>query len=307
MSIPSILQRLRIYTDQNEIYEKLTEENKIFNLKRELFLAALVIGVVNNKKSEKRPRKTNILDFIKLPRETQELIYLLSEVAGRTGDLEASCDDILRYADGGLKLIWEAYRDQGTLDVTRLVEEAKEKWPKRLEELNIAKQKTELEKIIGERESGNIEYKASMLWDYKANRENKKLLGGIIARVIASFMNVDGGLLLIGVGDNKQILGLKKDLNVLNKHTLDQFEQHFTNIIENYLGVENTLNANIQFKTAQGKTIAVVEVPKKVPKPVYYKSEEEEIFFIRANNTSRRLPNSQVPDYIKQHWPELYK
>lgn len=307
MSIPSILQRLRIYTDQNEIYEKLTEDNKTFNLKRELFLAALVIGVVNNKKSEKRPRKTNILDFIKLPRETQELIYLLSEVAGRTGDLEASCDDILRYADGGLELIWEAYRDQGTLDVTRLVEEAKEKWSKRLEELKIAKQKTELEKIIGERESGNIEYKASMLWDYKAKRENKKLLGGIIARAIASFMNVDGGLLLIGVGDNKQILGLKKDLNVLNKHTLDQFEQHFTNIIENYLGVENTLNANIQFKTAQGKTIAVVEVPKKAPKPVYYKSEKEEIFFIRANNTSRRLPNSQVPDYIKQHWPELYK
>jgi len=135
MSIPSIMQRLRIYTDQNEIYEKLTEHDKTFNLKRELFLAALVTGVVNNRKSEKRPRKTNILDFIKLPRETQELIFLLSEVAGRTGDLEASCDDILRYADGGLELIWEAYRDQGTLDVTRLVEEAKEKWPKRLEEL----------------------------------------------------------------------------------------------------------------------------------------------------------------------------
>ena len=175
-----------------------------------------------------------------------------------------------------------------------------------MEELKIAEQKTELEKIIGERESSKIEYKASMLWDYDAKKDNRKLLGGIIAKTVASFMNVKGGLLLIGVKDDKQILGLKNDLKVLPKHTIDQFEQHFTNIISNYLKVENTLNVSIRFETVKGKTIAVVEVPKKAPKPVYFKkSEHEEPFFIRANNTSRQLPPSQVPAYIKQHWPEL--
>jgi len=306
MNIPSILQRLRIYTDQNEIYEELTENNKTFNLKTELFTAALVIGVVNNRKSQKRPNKTNILDFAKVPTDTQELIYLLYEVTSNKKDLSASVSDLLRYADGGLELIWGSYQEQGTVDLTRFIEETKEKWPKRMEELKIAKQKTELDKIIGERESCNIEYKASMLWDYDANKDNRKLLGGIIAKAVASFMNVNGGLLLIGVKDDKQILGLKNDLKVLNKHTLDQFEQHFTNIIENYLKLENTLNANIRFETVKGKTIAVIEVPKKAPKPVYFKkSEHEEIFFIRANNTSRQLPTSQIAAYLKQHWSEL--
>lgn len=306
MNIPSILQRLRIYTDQNEKYEELTEENKTFNRKTELFTTALVIGVVNNRKSQKKPNKTNILDFIKLPPETQELIYLLYEVTHNPEDLQASCNDLLRFAEGGLEILWEAYQDQGILDLTRFVEETKEKWSKRMEELKIAKQKTELDKIIGERESNKIEYKASMLWDYDARKDNRKLLGGIIVKTVASFMNVNGGLLLIGVKDDKQILGLENDLKVLNKHTLDQFEQHFTNIIENYLKVENTLNAGIRFETAKGKTIAVVEVPKKAPKPVYFKkSEYEEIFFIRANNTCRQLPPSQIPAYIKQHWPEL--
>jgi hypothetical protein len=305
MSIPDTLQRMRIHTDQNEIYEQLTEDLKIFGGKSELFLAALVFGVINDKKSEKKPKKTYILDFIKLPRESQDLIYLLSEVC-RPENQEVSCDDIVRYADGGLTLIWEAYRNQGVLDMTRLAEEVKEKWPKRLEELNITTRKTDLEKILEERESANVEYKSSMIWDYNAKRENKKLLGSIIARTVASFMNVNGGRLLIGISDDKQVLGIEKDLNVLDKHTIDQFIQHYTNIIENYLGVKNTLNANIKFKDVNGKTIAIVEIPKKAPKPVYYTSDdEEEVFFIRANNTSRKLPNSEVPDYIKQHWPEL--
>lgn len=306
MNIPSILQRLRIYTDQNEIYDELTEENKIFNLKTELFMAALVIGVVNNRKSKKRPKKNYILDFIKLPPENQELIYLLYEVTRNTKDLQASCNDLLRFAEGGLELIWDAYRSQGTLDLTRFIEETKEKWPQRMEELKVAKQKTAIEKLIGERESSKIEYKSSMIWDYGAKKENKKLMGGIIARVVASFMNVDGGILLIGVRDDKQILGLQNDLKVLNEHTLDQFEQHFTNILENYLKAENVLNASIWFEEVEGKMIAVVDVPKKAPKPVYFKnSEHEEHFYVRANNTSRRLPTSQISDYIKKHWPEL--
>ena len=306
MSFPSILQRLRIYTDQNKIYEELTEENKIFNLKTELFMAALVIGVVNNRKSKEKPKKTNILDFIKLPPENQELIYLLYEVTRNPNDLQASCNDLLRYADGGLELIWEAYRDQGTLDLTRFIEETKEKWPQRMEQLKIAKQKSAIEKLIGERETSKIEYKSSMIWDYDAKKGNKKFLGGIIAKVVASFMNFDGGILLIGVRDDKQILGLQNDLKVLSEHTLDQFEQHFTNILEKHLKAENVFNASIRFEDVERKTIAVVDVPKKAPKPVYYKeSEHEEHFYVRANNTSRRLPTSQISDYIKKHWPKL--
>lgn len=305
MNFPSALQRLRIYTDLNEIYEELTEENKIFNKKTELFMAALVIGVVNNRKSKEKPKKTNILDFIKLPPENQELIYLLYEVTRDAKDLQASCNDMLRYADGGLELLWEAYQNQGTVDLTRFIEETKEKWPKRMEQLRIARQKNAIEKLIGERETNKIEYKSSMIWDYDAKRANKKSMGGIIAKVVASFMNVDGGILLIGVRDDKQILGLQNDLKVLGEHTIDQFEQHFTNIIEKYLKAENVLNASIRFEDVEGKKIAVVEVPKKAPKPVYYReSEHEEPFYVRANNTTRRLPTSQIADYIKKHWPE---
>ena len=308
MNIPSILQRLRIYTDQNEKYEELTEENKTFNRKTELFMTALVIGVVNNRKSQKKPNKTNILDFIKLPTDSQELIFLLYEVTNNPEDPQASSNDILRFAEGGLEILWEAYQDQGILDLTRFIQETKEKWPQRMEELKIAKSQTEIDIIIGDRESRNIEYKSSMLWDYGAKRENKKLLGGIIAKAVASFMNGNGGLLLIGIKDDKQILGLEKDLNLLSGHNLDQFEQHFTNIIENYLKVENTLNTNIRFEKVKGKTIAVVEVPKKAPKPVFYKKSDcEEVFYVRVNNTSRQLPASQIHDYVKQHWSELNK
>ena len=305
MNLPDGLLGLRIYTDLNDIYEKLVEDAKVFNSKTELFLAATVVGVLNDKKSEKNPNGTNILDFIKLrPDIAKELIYLLTEVTGPRAE-GASYHDVLRYADGGLALIWEEYRNQGTFDVTRLIEESKAKWQKRIMELNIIKEETELDKLLGERESSSIEYKSSLIWDYDSKKENKKLLGGIVARAIASFLNVNGGLLLIGVSDNKKIIGLDRDLNVLPKHSLGQFAEYFTDVVQNYLGVENVLHCNIDFKNVQGKTIAAVEIQKKAPKPVFHKSDGDEALFVRANNTSRRIPNSQVHDYIKQNWPDL--
>lgn len=309
MTYPSELQQLRIYTDQNEKYEELTQGKNGFTRKTELFATALIVGVIYGRKSEKKPKTTNILDFARVkPREIQDLVYIIFKVICDPNNIQTSCNDLLRYADGGIEVLWNAYQDQGMLDLTRFVEETKNLWPERMKELNVIKIQNKLDQLIGKRESKNIEYKSSMIWDYRANRANRQKMGEIVARAIASFMNVEGGVLLIGVDDDRKILGLEKDLKVLNGHSLDEFGQHFTNIIEKYLQVENTLNASIKFEKVEGKTIAIVNVPSKAPKPVFFKrSEHDEPFYVRANNTSRMLPPSQIHDYIKQHWSELNK
>jgi hypothetical protein len=108
--------------------------------------------------------------------------------------------------------------------------------------------------------------------------------------------------LLIGVRDDKTLLGLEADFNVIEKPTTDAFELHFTNIIENYLGAENRPYVTMRFAERKGKQLAVVVIPKKAPKPVFLKADGEPSFNIRSGNPSRLLNVKEATEYIRQHW-----
>jgi predicted HTH transcriptional regulator len=125
----------------------------------------------------------------------------------------------------------------------------------------------------------------------------------VVARTISSFMNSNGGLLLIGVDNDKNILGLEKDLAQLDG-SADKFELHITNVINNHLGkIKGTLVA-VRFENIEGKQIAVLTV-KKSPRPVYLKYEGKLDFFIRSGNSCQLLDVSEATEYIKDHWPDL--
>jgi len=142
-----------------------------------------------------------------------------------------------------------------------------------------------------------------MCWDYKQNQKNK-LMEFTIAKTVSAFMNSEGGYLLIGVGDDKKILGLEKDFAVIKKQNRDGFELHFTNLINKYLGKENRPYAKIWFEEINSKVVAVVKVNKS-PKPVYVKFNGKEEFYIRLGNSSHPLNVREATEYIKTHWPQV--
>jgi predicted HTH transcriptional regulator len=119
---------------------------------------------------------------------------------------------------------------------------------------------------------------------------------------VSAFMNSSGGYLLIGVGDDKQILGLDRDLSLFKTPSCDVFAQHFTNIINNHLGRENRPYVTIRFNEIQGKKIAVVVVPKKAPNPVYTKVDGKEQFYIRLGNASHPLNVREAATYIRDNF-----
>jgi len=154
--------------------------------------------------------------------------------------------------------------------------------------------------LIERGENENIEFKSSMCWNYKTNKKDK-LMEFSIAKAVSAFMNSEGGYLLIGVGDNKEILGLDKDFAVIRKPNKDGYKLHFAGVISKYLGKENMLYTKIFFETLDGKTIAIVKVNKS-PHPVYIKHEGKEEFYIRLGNTSSPLSVSKATEYINTHW-----
>jgi len=209
---------------------------------------------------------------------------------------------IVDHAEWGIREIARREKN-GTLDFVKLAENA---FTEKIEiNEKLAKRKkgqVDLEDLISEGESDKLEFKASIIWDYVEGKRNK-IMGLEIAKTVSAFMNSEGGNLLIGVGDDKIILGLEKDLRLLKKPDTDAFGLHFTNIINNYLGKENRPYVKIRFETKKGKKIAVVTVPNRAPKPVFICSTKETAdFYIRLGNASHRLNTRQANEYIKQHW-----
>ena len=74
--------------------------------------------------------------------------------------------------------------------------------------------------LIKEGESDKVEFKSSLRYDYKNSNVNKSL-EEVVVKTIAGFMNSDGGMLLIGVGDKGAILGLENDYFSLKNEDSD--------------------------------------------------------------------------------------
>jgi len=162
------------------------------------------------------------------------------------------------------------------------------------------KESIKLMELIEKGENEKVEFKSSLCWDYKKEQKHKSVEHAV-AKTISALMNSEGGFLLIGVKDNGEILGLEKDFSVVKKPNTDAFQQHFTNLLNKYIGKENGSWAKMGFKTIGGKVIAIVEVSKS-PNEVYLKSEGTEEFYIRLGNSSHPLNVREANAYIKKHW-----
>jgi predicted HTH transcriptional regulator len=141
------------------------------------------------------------------------------------------------------------------------------------------------------------------LWDYK-NEKPSKDVKMVVAKAVSSFMNSNGGILLVGIDDDGTILGLKEDLAVLHK-SRDEFERTFKSLINTYLNKMCGAFVNVKFEKVDDKELAVIYV-KRSTRPVYFRPEgRKEEFYIRLGNSCEPLDISEANLYIKDHWPNL--
>jgi hypothetical protein len=134
--------------------------------------------------------------------------------------------------------------------------------------------------MIKKGENDNVEFKSSLRWDYKRNNINNELEYEV-SRASAGFMNANGGFLLIGVDDYKNVLGLEKDYNTLKeKKNEDGFELQFTEVMNRYIGKEYRKFLNVVFENIYGKNE----------------------FVIRQGNRTQTLDAKETIEHIKMNW-----
>lgn len=154
--------------------------------------------------------------------------------------------------------------------------------------------------IIDEGETARVEFKSSFRWDNKQQKVNNALEIGVL-KTLAGFMNGQGGILLIGVSDDGQVLGLDQDYMTLKKRDRDGFEQAVMIAVSTKMGAQFTTLLQIVFHVIEEKEICQIIVGAS-PRPVYFKQGKEQTFYLRAGTSTRVLNVQEAVDYINNRY-----
>lgn len=161
----------------------------------------------------------------------------------------------------------------------------------------------EIAALIAKGESVTLEFKSSARWDMKQNKADK-LIEAIVVKTVAALLNSEGGALLLGVDDDRNVIGLAHDYKLFGKKDpRDAYENFLTGLLLNNLGKDSAALISITFHELDGKDVCKVEA-KKSPKPVFVKDDKGEHLYIRAGNSTRQPTTKEAIDYCKLHWSD---
>ncbi len=152
-------------------------------------------------------------------------------------------------------------------------------------------------KLLEEGESQTVEFKSSLKYDYRQVKTNKSL-EFIALKTIAGFLNADGGILLIGVNDYSEVLGLANDYWTLKHKDKDGFQQRIIQIVSNVLGTDICQLLHITFHSINDKEICCINIdPSR--KPVYIQEGNRTVFYLRTGNVTKPLNTKETVEYLK--------
>ena len=145
-------------------------------------------------------------------------------------------------------------------------------------------------------ESETLEFKSTMRKNLKTGKNGKEIeiawLKGLVG-----FMNTHGGILLIGIDDDANILGIEND----EFDNEDKILLHFKNLLNQHIGLEFSNYINLIINKIEDKTILVIEC-ERADKPAFLYNKNSEDFYIRSGPASVKLSISKVLKYIQNRY-----
>lgn len=160
-----------------------------------------------------------------------------------------------------------------------------------------------IEQIIKADEGQELEYKSTLQFDLKEAAKSK-LVRKAALKTIVAFLNSGRGSLVIGVSDEKEIVGLEPDFSTMSpeRQTKEWFQQTLVNLINEQIGSEFAPLYEVRFATHEEKIVAIVDVKERGPKPAYLKDGGTQEFYVRTSNLTKQLKSEEIDRYISTHW-----
>lgn len=154
-------------------------------------------------------------------------------------------------------------------------------------------------RLIQKWETDKVEFKSSLLWNYKSSIFDRSLEHAVL-KTISAFLNSKWWTLFIWVDNKWEVLWLQNDFNKFWDKNSDGFLLHLDNLIKNNIWANMHNFIDVQIKTIENKDIAIIDV-RSSKEPVYLKNGNDEEFYIRAAASTQLLKISEMMKYIKDH------
>jgi predicted HTH transcriptional regulator len=172
--------------------------------------------------------------------------------------------------------------------------------------------------LIKSTETKYLEFKSSLSFPHEspnnipqdAVKAKQKEVEESTLKTIVSFLNTDGGEVIIGVSDKKEIHGLDKDYEILkfdkysNSEKLDKWRLYLDNLIRDRIGKDVSSNyIAVINEECNGKILARLVI-KKSSEPQYLSNynDRDSIFFIRNNSGTQMLNTKDAHRYILRNF-----
>lgn len=158
--------------------------------------------------------------------------------------------------------------------------------------------------LIEGAETRTVEFKQTARWDTRRGTVDPKIQHEAV-KTIAGLLNSAGGTLLIGVTDEGKVEGLAEDLATFGtkRGPEDAFTNWLTTLLAQTLGAADAALARIRLERIANGRVCRVDVPAS-SHPVFVVTDED-AFFVRYDNSTRRLTPRQTMDYVRERWPGI--
>jgi hypothetical protein len=154
----------------------------------------------------------------------------------------------------------------------------------------------DLSKIVMNGESEAVEFKSTLRINLHTGNKDPRMELAVL-KTLAGFLNTNGGVLVIGISDEGDSIGIQAD-EFANE---DKMNLHLVNIIKSRMGINAITNVHARFDYHEDCRVMVINCDKSSA-PTFLKDGETEKFYIRTGPSTTELSASQTQDYIQQRF-----
>lgn len=151
-------------------------------------------------------------------------------------------------------------------------------------------------RLIEQGENEYVEFKSTMRYNLYTKKFDKEIEHATL-KTVAGFLNSAGGTLLIGVDDDKNVLGLDNDKFQDDDKTM----LHFTKLVEDRIGMQYAGYLNTSVEEINGGKVLRVDINSSKT-PAYLTHGNNEILYVRSGPSTAQMKVSEIYDYVNSRF-----
>lgn len=162
---------------------------------------------------------------------------------------------------------------------------------------------TSIAEILEGGETATVEFKSTARTNLHTGARDDAI-ELVLAKTVAGFLNADGGMLIIGVNDAGEPIGLDDDLKLMKQSDHDRYQLWLNDYLETTLGKPALAFIATRFEPVRDVDVVVITVDR-ADGPVFVNepgNKRTADFYVRMGNSTRKLLTDEFATYRQSRW-----